>query len=58
MADMQAYSKGLRDEWVKTWPGQVVLCISQIYWTSQVHSTLRDGTGIKKLWEELQVRAT
>jgi len=54
---MQAYSKEHRDSWVKTWPGQVVLCVSQIFWTSEVHSAIIEGR-IKKLWEELQVSIT
>ena len=29
---------------MKDWPGQIVLCTSQMYWTSEVHDALRDGT--------------
>ena len=31
-----------RDEWVLSWPGQVVLAVDQIYWTHGVESALRE----------------
>ena len=40
----QAYAEEAREDWVKDWPGQIVLCTSQMYWTSEVHDALRDGT--------------
>ncbi|KAF2899449.1 hypothetical protein ILUMI_06723 [Ignelater luminosus] len=35
-----AYKNTERSKWVQEWPGQVVLAVSQIYWTSNVHLAL------------------
>jgi len=40
---------------VKDWPGQVVLCISQVYWTAEVQVAILDGRrGLKMYWEVLR----
>nr|XP_015823588.2 dynein axonemal heavy chain 12 [Nothobranchius furzeri] len=50
-----AYAKVPRDQWVKEWPGQVVICTSQIFWTLEVHKAIGAGAdGIKKYYQQLQ----
>ena len=49
-----AYSKTKREEWVLRWPGQVVICVSQIYWTYDVEKAISAGkNGIKELLGKL-----
>jgi dynein heavy chain len=31
-----AYFDAVREEWILSWPGQIVLCASQIHWTNEV----------------------
>ncbi|VEL33344.1 unnamed protein product [Protopolystoma xenopodis] len=38
---LQAYEQDPREEWVCDWPGQVVLCVSQIFWTLEVSAALQ-----------------
>ena len=39
------YSPDQRAEWVVKWPAQVVLCVSQIVWTAEVHRELKEVGG-------------
>ena len=49
-----AYATDTREDWVKEWPGQVVLCFSQIYWTLEVHDAIKGGTqGLKEYLAKL-----
>ncbi|XP_046403326.1 dynein axonemal heavy chain 7 [Ischnura elegans] len=40
---LEAYPIKERDAWVLDWPGQTVLCVSQTYWTSEMHEALEEG---------------
>jgi dynein heavy chain len=41
-AALEAYPNTARTEWSKQYPGQIVLCISQIYWTTEVEQAIKD----------------
>ncbi|KAK5645094.1 hypothetical protein RI129_006394 [Pyrocoelia pectoralis] len=39
-----AYTETYRTEWITLWPGQVILAVSQIYWTMNVHYALNSNS--------------
>ena len=56
---VQAYAVEAREDWVKDWPGQVVLAVSQIYWTEGVHEFIVNGpAGLKEYYNKLQEQLT
>ncbi|KAK9537950.1 hypothetical protein VZT92_005520 [Zoarces viviparus] len=40
---IKAYPIELRINWVRAWPGQTVLCVSQVYWTKDIHQAIISG---------------
>ena len=38
-----AYAAQAREQWVLEWPGQVVLAVTAIFWTSAVANALKNG---------------
>src|SRR3546814_4907274 len=55
---LEEYTTLPRVQWVLNWPAQVVLAVSQIYWTREVTTALKDGgsTGLAKLYEFLNMQ--
>ena len=37
------YLKAERCKWVKEWPGQAVLAVTQYYWTAFMHEAIKGG---------------
>ncbi|XP_056144845.1 dynein axonemal heavy chain 7 [Lampris incognitus] len=40
---IDAYPEDLRINWVRAWPSQTVLCVSQVYWTKDIHQAICSG---------------
>lgn len=36
-----AYANESRADWIQSWPGQIAICVSQIFWTKEVTENLR-----------------
>uniref|UniRef100_A0A4X1VAV2 Dynein axonemal heavy chain 3 n=1 Tax=Sus scrofa TaxID=9823 RepID=A0A4X1VAV2_PIG len=41
---IEAYAQVPRNQWVLQWPGQVVICVSSIFWTQEVSQALVEKT--------------
>ena len=49
---IQAYLEVPRVKWVRDWPGQIALAVSQIYWTQGAHEAIRNTQGGMKEYHE------
>jgi len=47
----EAYTDVPREKWVQEWPGMVVLCVGQMFWTKGVEDAINDTTGQNGLRE-------
>ncbi|XP_033740540.1 dynein heavy chain 3, axonemal-like isoform X1 [Pecten maximus] len=45
---LEAYKVTNRNNWVLEWAGQVVICASSIYWTTEVSEAMTEQGGLKK----------
>ncbi|XP_037073992.1 LOW QUALITY PROTEIN: dynein heavy chain 3, axonemal-like, partial [Pollicipes pollicipes] len=48
---VQSYLKTPREQWVLEWPGQIVLCGSQIHWTTEVTEAIQTQGGLERYLE-------
>ncbi|XP_061640432.1 dynein axonemal heavy chain 1 isoform X2 [Phyllopteryx taeniolatus] len=51
---LQVYPEKPREEWVLSWPGQVVIAGCQVYWTAEVSEALEQGDLTDRLFPLLQ----
>lgn len=53
---LDTYTKNPRTEWSKMYPGQIVLAVSQIYWTEEVEVAIKDyeNNGLENYYNVLQ----
>lgn len=52
---IDAYPIKERTTWVLDWPGQMILAISQLYWTQQIEAAMINGVnGLKQYLDQCQ----
>ncbi|CAG9798387.1 unnamed protein product [Chironomus riparius] len=51
---MEHYSQAKRSEWMVRWPGMVVLCVSQIFWSAEIERIFTTKQSIKDYFDILQ----
>nr|XP_023012338.1 LOW QUALITY PROTEIN: dynein heavy chain 7, axonemal-like [Leptinotarsa decemlineata] len=58
LKSFKSYLVTSRNQWVQKWPGQVVLCVSQMHWTHNVHLALNreDGMTLHILFDTLRTQ--
>ena len=49
---IEAYKTSPRKRWVLEWPGQITICVSSIFWTSEVTAAMEEEGGIQKYYEK------
>ncbi|KAK7493483.1 hypothetical protein BaRGS_00015194 [Batillaria attramentaria] len=45
---VNGYRTTPRKMWVLSWPGQIILCVSSIFWTSEVTESMAEQDGLNK----------
>lgn len=43
---VEGYKSTPRDRWVIEWPGQIVICVSSIFWTQCVEEAMAKQNGV------------
>ncbi|CAH1783738.1 unnamed protein product, partial [Owenia fusiformis] len=56
-ASREAYAIEAREDWVQDWPGQVVICVSSIFWTIEVQEAVKGGpAGLREYYDKLNTQ--
>lgn len=58
MLSFENYKTTARPQWITKWPQMVVLCISQVYWASDVHECLMGKNQMKQFFKKIQADLT
>ena len=46
---LEAFTSEPRCDWVKKWPGQAVLCVTQKFWTESVENAFTQGPQVRNV---------